>query len=375
MRLKIRENLLYFVLKIIHKFDKRQRDLKYFNPDEVKNILVVSSTAIGDTLLSTPAIRAVRERYPHAKIIAHFNVKNMELFENNPHIDGIIPYYGGYKKFFKTILEFRKHKFDLALIFHGNEPQATPMAYLGGAKFIVKVPVPKKWEFLISNKTNGFDNPWNHHAIDVRLKAASFVGCKENTKEMILLVDEKERDLIRKLLEERKIKNGKKLIGFQIGATNKFKMWPPEKFIELGKKIIKHYNDIVIIVLGSKQEKKLAKFVTEQIGQNAISLAGLLRLKELKALVEKLHLLITNDTGTMHMAIALKTKTVCLFCPTNAWGVGPIQDMYLHKIIQKDKPCDPCITKKCKNPFCMDLIEVDEVFQAVKESLDENSSL
>ncbi|GAB5046709.1 glycosyltransferase family 9 protein [Thermodesulfovibrio sp. TK110] len=375
MRLKIRENLLYLVLKIIKKFDKRQTDLKYFNPDEVKNILVVSSTAIGDTLMSTPAIRAVRQRYPHAKIIAHFNVKNMELFENNPHIDGIIPYYGGWKKFFKTIKEFRKHNFDVALILHGNEPQATPMAYLSGARFIVKVPMPKRFGFLVSNKSNGFENPWNHHGIDVRLKAASFIGCNNTNREMVLKVEEQDRARLLDLLKNFNIDLNKKLVGFQVGAANKFKIWPAEKFIELGKRLIEYDENIFIIVLGSKNEKTLCDYVQNKIKHGVISLAGILSLKELRALIEKLQLLVTNDTGAMHIAVALKKKTLSLFCPTNFWGVGPVQDNHLHKIIVKDKPCNFCLTKKCKTPFCMDLIEVDEVFEAIKGILYEDSSL
>ncbi|WP_353684123.1 glycosyltransferase family 9 protein [Thermodesulfovibrio sp. 3907-1M] len=367
--MKIRENLLYIALKIIKKFDKRQTDLKYFNPDEVKNILVVSSTAIGDTLMATPAIRAVRERYPDAKIIAHFNVKNMELFENNPHIDGIIPYYGGWKKFFKTIREFRKHKFDVALILHGNEPQATPMAYLGGARFIVKVPIPKDFGFLLSNKTNGFDDPWKHHGIDVRLKAASFIDCQINNKEMVLLVDEEDREKIKKLLKNIKIRNGRKIVCFQVAAATKFKMWPKENFIQLGKKLIDNNKNVVILILGSKEEKKLCESIAKKIGENAISLAGKLSLRELRALIEKTHLLITNDTGTMHIAIALKTKTLSLFCPTYAWGVGPLQDFHLHKVIEKHRPCNPCITKKCKNPYCMNLIKVEEVLTSAQEML------
>ncbi|MGB9822822.1 glycosyltransferase family 9 protein [Thermodesulfovibrio sp.] len=369
MKINIRENLLYLLLKILKKFDKRQTDLKYFNPEEVKNILVVSSTAIGDTLMSTPAIRAVRERYPHAKIIAHFNIKNMELFENNPHIDGIIPYYGGWKKFFKTVREFRKHKFDVALIFHGNEPQATPMAYLGGARFILKVPISKKFGFLLSNKTNGFDNPWEHHGIDVRLKAASFIGCDTNNKEMVLLVDKEDREKIEKFLKKIKIENKRKIVCFQVGAATKFKIWPKENFIELGKKLIEYNKSIVILILGSKQEKKLCETIAKNIGENAISLSGKLSLKELRALIERTDLLVTNDTGTMHIAVALKIKTVSLFCPTHAWGVGPIQDLHLHKIIEKPRPCNPCITKKCKNPYCMNLIKVEEVLVSAKDGL------
>jgi 3-deoxy-D-manno-octulosonic-acid transferase len=81
MRINPIDGLLFLSMRLLKLIDRRQTDLKYFDPNKVKNILVVSSTAIGDTLLSTPAIRAVRERYPNAKIIAHFNIKNMELFE------------------------------------------------------------------------------------------------------------------------------------------------------------------------------------------------------------------------------------------------------------------------------------------------------
>src|SRR3990170_2499012 len=119
MKIRPLDSILYLFMKIVKTGDRRNADLKYFDPNKVKNILVVSSTAIGDTLLSTPGIKAVRGRYPHAKIIAHFNKANMEMFQNNPYIDGIIPYYGGYKKFFRTIKELRKYKFDLVLIFHG----------------------------------------------------------------------------------------------------------------------------------------------------------------------------------------------------------------------------------------------------------------
>jgi len=69
----------------------------------------------------------------------------------------------------------------------------------------------------------------------------------------------------------------------------------------------------------------------------------------------------------MHMAIALRTRTVSMFCPTNVWGVGPLQDMHLHKVIQKDRPCNPCISKQCKKPFCMGLISTDEAFKSVSE--------
>jgi len=175
------------------------------------------------------------------------------------------------------------------------------------------------------------------------------------------------------MLKNLDIGNEKKLICFQVGAANKFKIWPEEKFIELGKKLTEYGGNIIIFILGSKEEKIFCDTIAKKIGENSISLAGLLSLKELGALIELTDLLVTNDTGTMHIAIALKTKTISLFCPTYSWGVGPIQDLHLHKIIQKDRPCNPCLTKKCKNPFCMNLIEVEEVFKITIENLYENT--
>jgi ADP-heptose:LPS heptosyltransferase len=375
MRFHPTDGILYLTMRLLKAFDRRQTDLKYFAPNKVKNILVVSSTAIGDTLLSTPAIRAVREQYPEAKIIGHFNIKNMELFENNSHIDRIIPYYGGYKRFFRTVREFRKHKFDLVLIFHGNEPQATPMAYLSGARFIVKIPIPKQYGFLLSNTNNIFENPWEHHAVDVRLKTAFLAGCRENNKNLVLILDKDEVDFIDNYLKDLSIKKDNIVIGFQMGAAKQYKAWPEKHFIELGKRLLLYNSNIRIVMVGSRNEKGLCDSVAKVIGKGVLSVAGKITLKQLSALVKKMQILVTNDTGTMHIAIALNIKTVSLFCPTNYWGVGPIQDIHLHKIIVKDKPCNPCITKKCKDPFCMELIRVDEVFASITQILNENSPL
>jgi ADP-heptose:LPS heptosyltransferase len=356
-------------MKFLKLLDKRQTDLKHLDPSRVKAILVVSSTAIGDTLLSTPAIRAVRKRYPHANIFAHFNIKNMELFENNPDINGIIPYYRGYKKFFKTVREFRRRNFDLVLIFHGNEPQATPMAYLSGARFIIKIPRSRQYGFLLSNRSNGFDNPWDHHAIDVRFMAASFARCAADDKEMVLIPDKNTASFIDEYVRSIGIGENAIIVGFQAGAATRYKMWPKENFIELGRRLLACNPALRIILTGSKHEKNLCDAIAEEIGEGALSASGRISLKQMSALVKKMHLLVTNDTGTMHIAIALKTKTVSLFCPTNYQGVGPIQDTHLHTIVHKDRPCNPCTTKKCATPSCMRLITVDEVFKAVQESL------
>jgi ADP-heptose:LPS heptosyltransferase len=361
--------LLFLLLKIVKFFDGRQTDLKYFDPEAVKKILVVSSTAIGDTLLSTPAIRSVRERYPQARIVAHFNIKNMELFENNPHIDEIIPYHGGYKKIFSTIMKFRKHKFDLALIFHGNEPQATPMAYLSGAKFIVKVPGTSEYGFLLSNinQTSQWENLTR--GVEQRLKTAELAGCRISDKRMVLPIEKDGESAVNEFLENSGISDTDSIIGFQAGASTLSRMWFPDRFAELGKKLINSYPELKIILTGSPEEYDHCRKIADAIGEKTIVSAGKIPLKYIPALLRRFRVLVSGDTGIMHMSIAVGTPVIALFAVADAKKSGPYYDMEKHIVIQKERTCEPCVSKKCKHQTCMENISIDEVFDALSSHL------
>jgi len=369
MRLNPLDGIVYLLVKGIKAFDRRDTDLKYFDPDKVKSILVVSSTAIGDTLLSTPAIRAIKERYPDTKIIAHFNIKNMELFENNPHIDGIIPYYGGYKRFFKTVREFRRNRFDVALILHGNEPQATPMAYLSGADFIVKLPNTSKYGFLLSNTTSHLQLPTSEfvHGIEQRLKVAALIGCSNKDKRMVLPVDRDDEGAVSDFLKSEGIKDDDILIGFQVGASTVSRMWFAERFVELGKRLITAYPTTKIVITGSPDEKKYCEQIDREIGGRVIVSAGKLPLRQIPALVKRFKVLLTGDTGIMHIAIAVGTSVAALYAVADYRITGPYYDTEKHRVIQKWKTCDPCMSKKCEYQECMENISVNEVFKAVTD--------
>ncbi|HCY18562.1 MAG: hypothetical protein A2X87_00695 [Deltaproteobacteria bacterium GWC2_42_51] len=367
MRLNPIDGILYLVMRILKAFDRRHTELEYLVPNKVRNILIVSSTAIGDTLLSTPAIRAVRECYPGANIIAHFNNANMEMFESNPHISGIIPYYGGYKRFLRTIKEFRKFKFDIVLILHGNEPQATPMAYLSGARFIVKLPNTSSYKFLLSNREPQIKWGDLGHGIEQRLKVASLIGCGNLNKRMVLPLRQDDKKSVVQFLRKEGIGDNELLIGFQAGASTVSRMWFPERFIELGKRLISEYTNIKILITGSPDERDYCNKIAHGIGDKVIVSAGKLPLKQIPALVERLKVLITGDTGIMHTAIAVGTSVVALYAVADWRITGPHYDLEKHRVIQKWKTCDSCISKKCEYQKCMENISVDEVYNAVND--------
>ncbi len=368
MRIHPVDGLLLLAMRVLKSMDRRKTGLIHFRPEDVKRILVVSSTAIGDTLLSTPAIRAVRERYPAARITAHFNVGNMELFENNPHIDGIIPYYGGYRKFLRTVGEFRRQNFDLVLIFHGNEPQATPMAYLSGARFIVKFPKSREFSFLLSNSV-GETPDASLHVIEKRLKLAELAGCRSSARELVLPEREEGESFVARLLQEHGVNGGNLLIGFQAGASSPGRMWPSRRFIALGKRLVAADPLVRIIVTGSPGEYALCREIADGIGGGAVATAGKIPLRYVPSLVKRFRALVTGDTGILHMAVAVGTATIALFVPSEPEDTGPLYDLQKHIVIHKEMPCDPCSVNKCETPSCMELITVDEVFDAVRKFL------
>lgn len=369
MRISPADGLLYLLMRLLKSLDKRKNGLSYFDPNSVNRILVVSSTAIGDTLLSTPALRAVRQRYPHAHIIAHFNINNLELFENNPHIDGIIPYHGGYKKFFRTISEFRKHRFDLVLIFHGNEPQATPMAYLSGARFIIKLPNTSEYRFLLSNKDQVVRWEEFSHGVGQRLEVARMAGCTASDLRMILPVTQEGMTTVDRFLNQNGVHKGDVLVGFQVGASTVSRMWFGDRFIELGKRLIQADNHIKIVITGSPREYKYCREIADAIGMNVLVSAGMIPLQHIPCLLSRLRVLVTGDTGVMHMAVAVGAPVVALFAVSDARRSGPYYDKEKHIVIQKDKTCDPCTSKKCTYQRCMENISVDEVFCKVTSIL------
>lgn len=369
MRIHPVDGLLYLTMRVLKSLDKREAGLENLDPETIKNILVVSSTAIGDTLLSTPAIKAVRDRYPKARIIANLNIANMELFENNPHINGIIPYYRGYDKFFRTIKAFRKYKFDLALIFHGNEPQATPMAYLSGARFIIKLPNTSEYRFLLSNNKEVLRGKDLGHGIEQRLKIAELARCNISNKKMVLPVSEEGGLFIERFLKERGIKDTDFVIGFQAWASTISRMWFAERFVELGKRLIKSHPDLRIVITGSPKEYDHCKSIADAIGERAVVSAGKIRLKYLPSLVKRMKLLVTGDTGTMHLAIAVGTPVVALFAVSDPEISGPYYDLDKHLVVKKERICDPCASKKCRYQKCMENISVDEVFDSVMKIL------
>ena len=342
--------------KIYLKINSEQlKNVKYFK--ESNKFLVISHTGLGDTLLSIPLVKSIKLNFPNSEIIFITKQSYISLFKYVKEIDYFIPFYSKYKNFFKIIQEIRKHKPIISLIGDGNSPEDIHISVLGGCNFILKTPTKSKYKKYLSYQ---FDFK-NQHVIENRLDLLRILGCKKLTNRMDL-----------NLPENNLFKEYNNYIGFQIGAADKYKIWPIENFINLAKYLIKQGEKILIT--GIDKEKKLGDKIVQECGDSVINMCGKTSIEIMPFLINNLKMLITNDTGTMHLAIALKTPTISLFAATNPKGIGPYQDLKIHKVVYKDGSFIQKLPKKQRDDSAMKLIKVSDVIQTYKE-LHENLSL
>lgn len=371
MRLRFRETLLYWALRLAKRFDRRTSSLTAFDPSAVRRILLVSTTALGDTVMSTAAICAVRRRYPDARLVGHFLGAYLPLFARMPQLDAAIPYQGGYRRFFRTVTALRRERFDLALILHGNEPQATPMAYLAGIPFIFKLPNTSRFRFLLANPAPVLGWTDLGSGYRQRLRVAELAGVDTRGARMQLPVADDDRRTVASLLASQGLCEGSLLIGLQTGASSRGRMWPTAHFAALARTLGERHPGCRFILTGSAAEAAYCHGIAAAIGSAALVVAGDVPLPRLPALVQRLAVLVTGDTGTMHIAIAVDTPIVGLFAVSDPHVSGPAYDLERHVTIHR--PCDKAIRSKSDDQTCIARISVDEVLNGVERVLMKNA--
>jgi ADP-heptose:LPS heptosyltransferase len=331
---------------------------KTLNLGEEKRFLILSTTGLGDTLWGTPAIRALRKCFPTSyigvitspigKMCLRHNRRIDELFEvKDPVFPHLLPLYR----------KLKKRKITHVLNFHTSQRPILPLAAILGAIEIVGTHgINKGLDFLL---TQSLDNEAMHE-IQRRLDIATHVGAHTLDSSMELFWGQEDQTIADNFLVNLNIPSYLPLIGLHPGAKDGFKQWPASHFIELGNLLIRNLG-CRLIVTGTPSEKALVEFIVSHI--DGASAATHLPLLATAALIKRMDLMISNDTGPMHMSLAVKTPTIGLFTPTHPNRCGP----YLIKNaipIAKKATCSPCLRKKCQEPFCLLQIGVQEVYDS-----------
>lgn len=345
------------------KNDLIQRIVKLLQPpvpsqSSEKRFLILSTTGLGDTLWATPAIKALREKYPQNYIGILTSPIGKEVLEHHPHLDEIFVVKDPvFFQLFSLYQQLKHKNITHVFSFHVSQRPILPLAAILGAQEIIGTyGLHKGLDSLLTSPIP----PSFCHEIERRLQLVKEMDVITTDKTMQLFLSKEDRCLNLPFLT-----TAFPLIGFHPGAKDHFKRWPKEHFIRLGQKLV-HTLNCQIIVTGNPSEHALVHTIASSI-PGAIAITNL-KLRETAALIERLSLLITNDTGPMHIAFAMKTPTVALFTPTNPTFCGPynIKECI---VIQKQTTCTPCIKKKCQSPFCLLQIGIQEVYDAAIQLL------
>ena len=354
---------LYEIL--VNFFIKNKKTIKTdLVKDDFKTVCFFSNTAIGDTLFNTPVFRAFKENFPNVKTIALLNQNNFDLFKDDKNLDEIITYNGKWKYFFKTAKILKSKKIDIVFILHSNEPQATPLAVLSGAKYIFKLHNDKnefnKFHSNLPKKLEVKD-----YVVKYRLKYLEFVGIENQNIRMQLFLDKKDYEMVDKVLKK---DDKTKYIGFQMGASTVSRQWFLERWVELYNLILQNDN-YKIILTGSNKDKVLTNAFMQKIKDKnrVLNLAGVFNIRQAAALIDRLDILVTPDTGPLHIAAALKTPTIALFAVADPKASNPDFDKEIHKFVKKDRTCNPCLGKRCKYQKCMLQISAKEIYVVLKD--------
>ncbi len=354
--------LLKALFNIIYFFDRNRLTHGEIKPDELKRFLLISTTAIGDTLMSTPAIRAVRQKFPESYIAVLTDRRRIDVLKGNPYIDRLITYHGKFKNVLSLIKELRKERFDIAIILHGNDPDIVPIAYLSRARYRLGWD-GSRFSFLLTHKHKKFGE--SRHAIDDRLDMLKPLGIDTRDRHMDLFLSEEDRDFKRRLFSDKGILENDLVLGLHPFGSRRSKWWGIEKSAELTDRLCEKYGAKVILISG-KENEAISKKIASLVRHNLILICGS-TIKEASAVIESCSLFITTDSGPMHIAIALGKPTISLYGPSDIIETSACVSLEKHVVIQKYVPClRPCPLKECDNHVCMDSITTDEVMEAVE---------
>ncbi|MCX5893778.1 MAG: glycosyltransferase family 9 protein [Deltaproteobacteria bacterium] len=341
------------------------RPLTALDPAQVRRVLLISSTALGDTMFSTPAIRALKQRFPNWELEVLGHRVFGTLLAHNPYISRLWAYPGRNRRLLRLVRELRGRRYDLVIILHGNDPEATVVAHLTGAPYIIGSagsPLAFAYAARVEPPTDPFA-----HAIERRLDYVRLLGADTADKRMDLFLTPEEMAAAEDILSRHFGVPPPLLLALHPTGSDPYKWWPAENFIELGNFLAATYQAPLLIISGSP-DRDAAEAIAARIKGESLVTGGRFSLRTVAALLSHCRLLVANDSGPLHMGLALKVPTLALIGADHPRRIGPYQVDWGVSLHKREEVCDlePCLLKKCPENRCLTAIEVSEVVKLIK---------
>jgi len=344
-----------------------------------RRILIIKPSSFGDVLHALPVLNGLRTRFPHAKISWLVSTACAGLLEGHPALDDIILFdrkrFGRIGRNLRVTMEFlefiqslRRKQFDLVIDLQGLFRSGF-FAWISGASVRIGFASAREFAWLFYNHRLRPEHP-DIHAVHQNYLAGQILGFDNLPIRFDIHVQQAAREEARVILEQNGIQPNESFVLLAPTTRWETKIWPAEYFAAVGRWIQEQYQ-LPVVVTGGPDEKDITSNVAKQIGGLAVDVAGKINIPQLTALVESARLIITNDSGPMHLAAALNTPLIAIYGPTNPQRTGPFG--HEQAVLRLNLPCSPCyIRKTAQCPYqhrCMKDLTPEMVIEKVNELL------
>ena len=348
-----------------------------------QRILIVKLSAIGDVVQTLPMVEALKSYYPQAQIDWLVEEEASDLLIDYPALEKVIisrrkswqkrffrkgEFWNTLREIGKFVRDFRNMEYDWVIDNHGIFKSGLWVALSRGRRkigFRASPGIADEGNYFFTNERY---KPLNieNHALDRYLDLITQLGVPVSKPTLDFSVPEDSRKKAENLLQRHGF-SSHPLVAIHPIAKWATKQWPCVNFVRLADGLAQRGASVVFT--GSPEDRKPVQEIFRWIKtpQKVLNLVGQTRLRELAGLFSLSDLVLTTDTGPMHLAAAVKASLIALFGPTAPWRTGPYGNG--HVILRKSLPCSPCFQKKCPTIECMNSLSVEEVLEAAEDKL------
>ena len=343
----------------------------------IKRILVRGPNWLGDAVMCEPALRGLRKLFPDAQIALLVKPAVADLFVGHPALTRVLTYdtkgrHAGLSGKWALAGQLRRQGFDLAVLFQ-NAFEAALLTFLAG--------VPRRYGYatdgrslLLSDPVAAPDRRTLVHQVRYYWELLKPLGLTGDPSAPELVVFPEEEQAMAGRFAQGGLTATDVVVGINPGsAYGGAKRWLPERFAEVTERLCRTIREAreqqaSVVIFGAKGEEQLGREIAARLSSRSLILSGATTIRELMAAVKRCAMLLTNDTGPMHIASAFQVPVVAIFGPTDWRTTSPFGSA--HTIVRQPVDCAPCLLRECPiDHRCMTRVTVDQVYDASLSSL------
>jgi len=354
-----------------------------FRAENVKKTLAIKFWGLGSILLLSPTVKEFRAVYPRSRLVFLTLSRNKEISEALNLFDEVLTINidKGWLMFIRTFLSilgcFWRERFDLVIDFEFFTRFSSIITFLTFARMKIGFHAWETWRGDIHNLKVPFNRYW--HVMDNFYNLGVHMGLDAGKKDRLRIskpfISPKDKAAVSKLLAAAGVTNGYISVHINASDLSMERRWPYGSFVRVINKFLAEYLMSVVFIGAGSDRSLVRRMVAEVADPRAVDLAGKLSITQLAFLFENSKLVMANDSGPLHLALAMDTPTISFFGPETPMMYGPRGEK--HAVFFKNIECSPCInvhdrkSVRCywARPKCMEAISAEEVFDIMKKKL------